>query len=366
MTNPEMGNTGVGVHGSIFHGPAALQIGPFGTQNNQFVYQWKATYRIEDFPTAPQLVSARVLAKQPSRLLRGVHQVVPFTGRHDDLAQLADWREDPAERLTIRLVHGPGGQGKTRLAARFADLSREAGWTVWQAAVNEADAAPIATSSLPEIETGILLVVDYAERWPTPDLRRLLQEPALHRTGVPVRVLLLARPADVWWESLATWIGDKLEASAAPHPLLPLADGPPARAALFRQARDRFADRLGLPPNEASRIGLPLDMDSNEDYAQILTIHIAALAAVDAHLHHDPAPTNPARASAYLLGRDSPSLAPSHQRRSRSHTRPRRLTGQPRQPVGGGGAEGRSPPCHRGGCGDPAPPGRQQPSPPRA
>ncbi|MFD9517882.1 tetratricopeptide repeat protein [Streptomyces sp. NPDC059979] len=314
MTTPGTSPAGDGgVHDNTFNGPTAVLTGDHGTQHVQFVYRWKPAYRIEDFPATPRPVSARVLAKQPSRLLRSVHQVVPFTGRRHDLDELARWRDDPAPNLAVRLLHGPGGQGKSRLAARFADLSCGAGWAVWQAAVNETGADPIATSPTPETGTGILLVVDYAERWPTPDLRRLLQEPLLHRISAPVRILLLARPAGIWWESLDTWIGDEFDASAELHPLLPLADDPSARAALFRQARDRFAGHLGLPPDQAGRIGPPLDLDIDEDYAQILTIHIAALATVDAHLHHESAPTNPARASAYLLKRERALWSALHQ-----------------------------------------------------
>ncbi|MFC4516376.1 tetratricopeptide repeat protein [Streptomyces ehimensis] len=306
-----------GIRGSTFHGPTVVQTGSHGTQYIQFVYQWKPAYRIEDFPAAPRPLVVRMLAQQPSRLLRAAHQAVTFTGRDDDLNDLAFWRDDRAESLYIRLVHGPGGQGKTRLAAQFADLSREAGWTVWQATVNETGVDPIDVNPPPETATGILLVIDYAERWPTPDLHKLLQEPLLHRSGIPARVLLLSRPAGIWWENLEAWIGDNLDARAEAHPLLPLAADPSARAALFRQARDRFAHHLGLSPGEAHRISLPPDLDSDGDYAQILTIHIAALAAVDVHLHHGPAPANPARASAYLLKRERAHWNTLHQRASK-------------------------------------------------
>ncbi|MFJ3923995.1 tetratricopeptide repeat protein, partial [Streptomyces sp. NPDC090022] len=308
------------MHNSTFQGPTAMQVGPFSTQHVQFVYQWKPAYRIEDFPGDARPVRARVLAEQPSRLLRAAHQVVPFTGRHHDLGELARWRDAPAEKLAVRLVHGPGGQGKTRLAAHFASMSREAGWTVWQAAVNETGADSMGTSEPPEAGNGILLVVDYAERWPTPDLRKLLQEPLWHRTGQPVRILLLARPAGVWWESLDTWIADTLDIPAEAHPLPPLADHPHARADLFHQARDRFADHLGLPADRADRIATPPDLDTDEDYAQVLTIHIAALAAVDADLHHESAPADPARASAYLLKRERAHWNALHQRPSQPLT----------------------------------------------
>ncbi|WP_327713284.1 tetratricopeptide repeat protein (plasmid) [Streptomyces sp. NBC_00464] len=295
---------GGGVRGSTFIGPTALQVGDHGTQHVQFVYHWKPGYRIEDFPAAARPVRARALAAQPSRLLRAGHQVVPFTGRRTDLDALARWRDEAADPLAIRLVHGPGGQGKTRLAAHFAELSRQAGWTVWQAAVNEADADPLASTPPPETGVGILLVADYAERWPTADLRQLLRGALLTRNSVPVRVLLLARPAGDWWDSLDTWIGDHLDAGASTRLLPPLAADPQARAELFQRARDRFADHLGLPTDQALCIGPPSTLDTDDDYAQVLTIHIAALAAVDARRHDDHAPTDPARASAYLLKRE--------------------------------------------------------------
>ncbi|MFJ6940312.1 tetratricopeptide repeat protein [Streptomyces sp. NPDC101132] len=124
-----------------------------------------------------------------------------------------------------------------------------------------------------------------------------------------------ARPGE-WWENLDTWIGDELDIPAELHPLPPLADQSRARAALFVQARDRFADHLGLPADRAARIGPPLDLDTEDDYAQVLTIHIAALAAVDAALRGEAAPTNPARASAYLLKRERAHWSALHQRAS--------------------------------------------------
>lgn len=101
-----------GVHGNTFNGPTAIQADDRGTQNIQFVYQWKPAYRIEDFPAAPRPVSARVLAEQPSRLLRAAHQVVPFTGRRHDLDKLSRWRDDPAPRWPSGWCMAPAGRAR--------------------------------------------------------------------------------------------------------------------------------------------------------------------------------------------------------------------------------------------------------------
>jgi len=59
------------------------------------------------------------LRELPSRMLNARRAVVPFTGRDGDLAQLLQWRNSD-RRLAVRWLHAPGGQGKTRLAAKLA------------------------------------------------------------------------------------------------------------------------------------------------------------------------------------------------------------------------------------------------------
>ncbi|MFI6922345.1 tetratricopeptide repeat protein [Nonomuraea spiralis] len=280
------------------------------------VHQWKPAYRLEDFPAAPRPVQAARVRRQPSLLLRAGYRAVPFSGREDDLRRLSAWRDgDEGPGLGVRLLHGPGGQGKTRLAARFAELSRAAGWQVWQATANApgtAEAQATADAQVPADGPGVLVVVDYAERWPVPALYELLQEPAL-RTG-RVRVLLLARPAGVWWDSIAAWIDRVLDTDADAQPLSPLVAGPDLRQRLFADARDHFATHLGLPPGQAATIAPPAGLADDEAYAQVLTVHIAALAAVDALRHGEEEPAGPARASAYLLRREREHWAELHRR----------------------------------------------------
>jgi hypothetical protein len=278
------------------------------------VYQWKPAYRIEDFPAAPRPVQLSRAQAQPSLLLRARSQVVPFTGRKEDVRELTRWRDhEDVPGLGLRLLHGPGGQGKTRLAAHFAEQSRQAGWRVWQAGTNPPGTAlASAAAQKSERGPGLLLVVDYAERWPVPALYELLHEPVLHAGRV--RVLLLARPAGMWWASIAAWADRELDVDADTQALPPLVAKPEMRQHLFAEARDHFARHLCLPSEQAATVASPADLADNDQYAQVLTVHIAALAAVDTRRRGEEGPTDPARASAYLLRREREHWAELHRR----------------------------------------------------
>jgi Tetratricopeptide repeat len=253
-------------------------------------------YVLEDFP-APALAAAHEVPL--SRLLAADLQVVPFDPRRGpDLDQLVQWRDRP-EPLHVMLVSGPGGQGKTRLAGEFASRCGKAGWAV--AAARHAtdlkpDTVPLANYSR---VSGRLLVVDYAERWPVDDLQRLFADPFV-RQGTPTRMLLVARPAGRWWESLQ---GQLFGRMPDPHHLRlsPLADGPVNRRAAFEHARDAFAAALGL--SDANHIAPPGSLD-DPAFGLALSLHMAALCAVDASARGEPAPTNPAELTAYLIRRE--------------------------------------------------------------
>ena len=102
-------------------------------------------------------------------MLLAQHQVVEFTGRDGELEELREWLDDPAgPENALRLLHGPGGQGKTRLALKLAaDASR--GWRVWQATTRTAQTPRTTGRAAPrELGKRALVIVDYAERWPMP------------------------------------------------------------------------------------------------------------------------------------------------------------------------------------------------------
>lgn len=139
------------------------------------------------------------LRELPSRMLNARRAVVPFAGPDGELAQLREWRESGA-RLAVRWLHGPAGQGKTRLAAQFVAQSAAAGWKVVTAFHGPDADRPEPGSQDMRLAgaAGLLMMVDYADRWLLTNLTWLLKNALLHQTGVVTRVLMVAGTADSW------------------------------------------------------------------------------------------------------------------------------------------------------------------------
>ena len=129
----------------------------------------------------------------PTMLLRADAEVVPFHGREDTLAQLERWCVDEPHGPRVRVLTGPGGQGKTRLARQLMARLRARGWVAGQ--VRGHPEQGVLDRVLRPIQHPLLLVVDYAET--RPGLVRDLRAATEHATH-PVRLLLLARSAGSW------------------------------------------------------------------------------------------------------------------------------------------------------------------------
>ncbi|MEW2121214.1 hypothetical protein AB0945_39975 [Streptomyces sp. NPDC005474] len=257
-------------------------------------------WRPEPVPDAAWLLDL------PSRVLNSRFAVVDFIGREQELADLRHWRGH-GPRLSVQWLHAPGGQGKSRLATQFAKESTAAGWTVATAARGPGVAHPPPGSQDLRTKTraGVLLVVDYADRWPVTHLTWLLSNTLLHRDTGQARVLLLARSRDPWPAVRASVAN--LQADASTRALPPLADGggqvgDSERHDMFLAARDAFAALYGVP----ARIIAPPDELSGPDFGLTLAVHLAALAAVDRHAHAAPVATaqNMTGLTAYLLDRE--------------------------------------------------------------
>ncbi|MEU4443209.1 hypothetical protein AB0K14_13210 [Actinosynnema sp. NPDC050801] len=97
-------------------------------------------------------------------------------------------------------MHGAGGQGKTRLAMRFAELCAAEGWSVLHARHSNTIAPPATDQPDPADARGLLVVVDYGLVNLTHrhnDLRRLDRAAATGREAVELyRELAARRPAE--------------------------------------------------------------------------------------------------------------------------------------------------------------------------
>jgi tetratricopeptide (TPR) repeat protein len=272
---------------------------------NMAIYQWKPDYRVEQhkFNVSPGEPGA--LRAQPSRLLRAQYQVVPFDveRRRGEIEQLTAWRDRAGETAAL-LLHAPGGQGKTRLANHVAEIANAAGWQVLQAVLNRVGApgeefmqGDLSASG----KVGLMVIVDYAEKWPTVALLSLMQDPILLGRQIPLRFLLVSRPAGTWWQSISYRITNELQIPASRIKLPPLAGRTEEWSSILEVARDAFAEAYALP--ESIEVEIPQAV-ARDDYSLVLAAHMAALALVDAAVHHHPAPSGSTAVTEYLLGRE--------------------------------------------------------------
>ncbi|KRD17898.1 hypothetical protein ASE41_20520 [Streptomyces sp. Root264] len=244
--------------------------------------------------------------RSPAALLRADAEAVTFRGRKSELADLHAWCENGPPAIQVRVLTGPGGQGKTRLARRLTDTL---GWRGWGTVTGHLspdltddptpDAAPpdftTLTTSLP-----LLLVVDYAETRPRL-LRRLITH--LHRSRHRVRVLLLARSDGQWrtgsLQAVAN-VRDLLEeAPVIPlAPLIPTSQAAQDRRDAFHRAAHDLALLLPLLPNLpahkwtslAAALRPPADLHDHR-YDNVLTLQMTALVGL---LQHGPRPVDAA------------------------------------------------------------------------
>ena len=208
-----------------------------------------------------------------AKLLDPGSGVAEFVGRSAELMTLTDWcRNDDAGPL--RLLAGPGGIGKTRLATELARQLEAGGWRCgW---VGDGQEGRVLADLRAETPGRVFLVVDYAET--RVGLGQLLREVAADRGTI--RVLLLARSVGQWWELLAAGEGAVrdlvLDAEAAGTTLPEFVSESVSDDEHVRRAVPVFARALGL---EAPGPG-DIAVTSRGRRARILELHAAALVSV--------------------------------------------------------------------------------------
>jgi len=287
-----------GVHNSVanswINGPS-IQVGSVcgsitvALDRPDYQVQW-----LQPSP-APAYIPAR--QRTPSRLLDTRREVVPYRRRPAEEQRLLDWLDDPAVPTSVLLVHGAGGRGKTRLANALATHSHVSGWAVAHALGRLTDKpSMLAGEAQPPPQQGVLVVVDYAERWATDTLITLVTDLARTYSGRPVRVLLLARSTQDLWTQLCDHLDRDPIELPDPVELRDLTTSAEDREHAFVQAATAFQAALDLADGPATP---PADL-AHQDYASPLVLHMAALAAVCANRDHETSPDR-ADLSDYLL-----------------------------------------------------------------
>ncbi|MGW1998191.1 tetratricopeptide repeat protein [Embleya sp. NPDC001921] len=253
--------------------------------------------------------------KSPASLLSADAEAVAFHGRDVDLAEHVAWCAAGPAGVAVRVLTGPGGQGKTRLARRLTDTLSRQGWATGHLRSDLDDHRPPPNFSCLSTALPLLVVVDYAETRPRV-LRDLVT--ALHHSRHRVRILLLARSDGPWRtgpSNAQAAVRDLLDAEPAVElaPLLPhrgVAEPPGGqthtgwvdRGAAFRAAARGLAELLPLLPTVpahdwaalAAALHPPGDLD-HPRYANALTLQLAALVAL---LQHGPSPADTAPGTA--------------------------------------------------------------------
>ena len=176
------------------------------------------------------------------------------------------------------------------------------GWSILQASDQLVSSHGPARLDIPAGAAGVLVIVDYADRWTPSSLQALFADVLLlagHRAGA-LRFLLLARSAGLWWVGLARLLESEFGIPAEALELPPLAEDI-SGADLFASARDLFARKMGVTGAEQIPV---ITEPGRPDSGQALTVLMAALAAVDARYRGATPPRDADRISRYLYERE--------------------------------------------------------------
>ena len=138
----------------------------------------------------------------PLQMIRTRYGVVPFCSR-PEYRELREWAVGTAKSsgrrpdVSVAVLTGAGGAGKTRMAAQLCHDLEVLGWYTGFAPAKSAMKNDELTY-LAELTTELLIVVDYAEESRQEQLVDLLR--ALRGRRSPTRIVLTARGIDSWWE----------------------------------------------------------------------------------------------------------------------------------------------------------------------
>lgn len=218
--------------------------------------------------------------RAPSFLLRPDFGIVPFRGRVDEISTFSDWCDGDPD-LAVALLVGEGGSGKSRLARELCRRRRAEGAL---AGFLERDPSSDRLRALNDVTATLLVVVDDAQGRREHIAELLAQLASRTPRMSPARVLLVARQAGNWWETLPERLRDAPNAeltlaTATVRELQPLEPTAGGRDEAFLDAARAFAGFTGQSLDGLARADL-----SQLLFERILFVHLAALTALDGEI----------------------------------------------------------------------------------
>ena len=187
----------------------------------------------------------------PLQMIRTRYGVVPFCSR-SEYRELREWAVGTARSsgrkpdVSVAVLTGAGGVGKTRMAAQLCHDLEVLGWYTGFVPAKSAMKIDELTY-LAELTTELLVVVDYAEESRQEQVATLLR--ALRGRRSPTRIVLTARGIDSWWEDFR----EELESDGIQlgQGLVKEMEPRPDPVLLYRQAVRGFSKAInGVNPPE--------------------------------------------------------------------------------------------------------------------
>jgi len=287
------------IRGNTFVGDPTITIDQRGNAGPSGV-TGESAFGLTELGKAPELPEKYA----PSRLLAARHELMGYIGRRHVLSELTRWLAGDAVKAA-KLITGTGGQGKTRLALEVARHAQKHRYLVLIAHHKDDGGLTGPVVDIPALRKRqrVMVVVDYADRWPYGDLRGLFEQlsPNRHRH---LRVLMLAR-SDHFWNELKGALRDFDTSAHLLEPLEDNAEGRNEREELFDKAVTVFADHLEV---DVGRLPRPATLHSSA-FGLMLAVQMAALVSVltvreQAGSRREELASDPAAASRYLIGQE--------------------------------------------------------------
>jgi hypothetical protein len=252
--------------------------------------------------TLKPLAKLRSPIRNEIDILKPASFAIPYIGRKQDLADLQKWLRSE-QRISVRVLIGRGGSGKTRLALRLledieAENERSTGW---QAGFADHDQLRQCSQQPSELTFSwtrpTLVVVDYAATAAAAvrDVIRRLPMDADQESTAPIRMLLLERHADAtsgWLNELKdrSWTSDSQAFFDPPGPvnIEPIATPEQRRDVLRGTLR---AAAQFHPPSQCKVPAAGTDAHLDEQLAKAewqdpLVLMMAALTAIETGWRH--------------------------------------------------------------------------------